>query len=154
MKARILFGATLLVLLLSCQKKEINPANNAASGVNSSQNAQNVAAKDPESPYRIFWDFYPYCCTSTGGNCLDDVVVTPLTESIIDVVIGGVQEDIREAFSNNYQALAEILIRADLDNVISGDLLATVVSNGTGGNQFLVLRNSSEVIVRVYPFVE
>jgi hypothetical protein len=158
MKKKLLCVIGLVGLItIACQKAGVKPSIENADKVETASSAQpqsnNLASRTAPSKYRIFYNGPNPYCDNTNGNCLDDVIVNLTYQSVLDTVATGIASDIVSCFNHNYTALDVVLITSDLNNVISGSLSASV-QNSSNGNQFLILKNSSNVITRVYPFVQ
>ncbi|MNK24846.1 hypothetical protein D3C87_431610 [compost metagenome] len=148
MKRILLHGlcpALLLLVISSCQKKETITKTSSVSENQQTKSYRNL---------RVWYDNggKDYGCWLAGGNCLDDVIVTPwLADNITDF---GNSTDQKAFASIHYTSLAKPIDASLLDEVIAGNLKVSlrgkITATETG---YLVFKSASgNNIQSVNPF--
>jgi hypothetical protein len=146
-------------LIIGCKKSSQAPVNSSASTeTNVAVETDNSANKWVASTgLRVYYDNggTDYGCNSSGGNCLDDVIVTPTFVAFIDVIENGSASQVATFVSNNYSTLDDVIPTDVLDDVLDTD--DTVTTHGTlntfGEGTIYIIFNDIDGLQCVCPIV-
>jgi hypothetical protein len=145
-----LVGVALTILVSSCQKEK--------------DNSLSLAEEQglPKASLRVYFDDgtvpgvegVNYGCSGTGGNCLNDVVVTselkPAMDNVFSAAYSANDEQIRAAFQTNKAALLNYVSSKHVNGVITGAYTARA-RGAAPGYRYLMIRDTAVRIVGVYP---
>ena len=148
--------AILAIIFASCHKDQLDPTTPTCTDVTS---ASGTAKRLIGSTYRVYYDNggTDYGCKGTGGNCLDDVVVTPNISARFKNIIAVLHSDNPKAITNvlvNHKEFLEQYIDKDiLMSAIDGSSSIQVKGTLQDGNVFLIFISAKGEIQAVYPIV-
>lgn len=144
------FISVAMLLSVSCQKNElVAPASSAP-----------IKQKYQGIKYRTYiWSEQTNfaACVYPAGNCLPEVVITrlhsPAMNNVFIAVRSRVQADIVSAFITHRSMLENYMYGNDVNDVITGSLLASA-AKGEHGEQFMVLKDANGTTISAYPMFE
>lgn len=142
-----------MLLFAGCSKETVAPQAAATA----------TEAGTPKYATRVFYSQIQddgskiYGCDAHGGNCLDDVVVTPKLVAPVNNVFAALASNdrttIAQAFSTNATALNTLgLPAAQINQVVAGTLLAEGGHDAAFTTRYIIIKDLSNVVVNVYPF--
>ncbi|TAE18056.1 MAG: hypothetical protein EAZ95_05280 [Bacteroidetes bacterium] len=149
---KVILTAICAVALASCQQqKEVAPT----------QEAKTSVTRKDKSDLRVWYDRggSDYGCSGTGGNCLDDVILSaPKPKGFtatLQTMSAGTPTEIRDAFSDNRSVLIQYISATVVDATINGDLNATLRGLPTDATCYMLFSDANtNTITTVYPVVQ
>lgn len=156
----IIFAST-AIIFVGCQKEDVQP--NMSSITTEQSSGEKPSDNYAEKAYgsrRIFFDDHKgdvdgvnYGCNSSGGNCLDDVIVTPRLVTIINEIGGsGNTGVVISIVAKNLRGLEQIVDRDLLHQVLTGALTLNVRGRvNANETAYLLFKDGNQDIVSVQP---